>query len=86
MPRILRLLRLLRVNEDINQRDLAIKIIKAIPLVVPIYIKGISFSFDPRPSVSWISQFSFLQHLLTVLKEDPLPKIDINGNFQGMFA
>ncbi|KAG6905791.1 hypothetical protein DXG01_000716 [Tephrocybe rancida] len=63
------ILKTLKVNEDLRQQELALKIMGACPELVAGYWSGAALTLDPRLSSKWIANISFFGSVLSM----PIP-------------
>ncbi|RDB20241.1 Uncharacterized protein C14G10.02 [Hypsizygus marmoreus] len=63
------ILKSLKVNEDVRQQELALKIMTACPELVSGYWAGAALTLEPRLSSKWISNISFFGSIISL----PIP-------------
>jgi len=69
---ILRLLSCLKPSSDLLQQSLALGILSLCPELIPTYLKDASLSFEPRFSMKWLENMSFLTKLWVL----PVPNMN----------
>ncbi|KAJ3101917.1 nucleolar pre-ribosomal-associated protein 1 [Phlyctochytrium planicorne] len=71
---LLRWARFLRPNENDMEMEILLEFLQNFPSMVPLYIDGLSLSFEPRLSNQWLENMALVAKIIRL----PVPDIELN--------